>query len=103
MWGITWGVFLMGLPMLAGAAAFDCASSIATAGLCLAYALPIAFRLVFAHDTFEPGPFTLGRYGKWPCSYPSVLFCMHRSFHSACNNWDDGVSACDCPLPVALQ
>lgn len=61
VWGVTLGVFLLGLPMLAGATAFDCASSIATAGLCLAYAMPICFRLALAHDSFEPGPFTLGR------------------------------------------
>ena len=52
--------------MLGGAAAFDVASSIATAGLCLAYALPIGFRILFAHHSFEPGPFTLGRYCH-PC------------------------------------
>ena len=53
----------MGLPMLEGPAAFGIISSIATAGLCLAYALPIGLRLLFAHHSFEPGPFHLGRYG----------------------------------------
>ena len=62
VWGMTFAVFLLGLPMLGGATAFDTASSIATAGLCLAYALPIGFRIVFAHHSFEPGPFSLGRY-----------------------------------------
>ncbi len=62
MWGVTFAVFLMGLPILEGATAFGTSSSIATAGLCLAYALPIAFRFLFAHDNcLEPGPFSLGR------------------------------------------
>ena len=59
---MVFAVFLLGLPMLGGASAFDTASSIATAGLCLAYALPIGFRIMFAHHSFEPGPFSLGRY-----------------------------------------
>jgi len=68
VWGMTFAVFLLGLPMLGGAIAFDTASSIATAGLCLAYALPIGFRIVFAHHSFEPGPFSLGRYCH-PCLF----------------------------------
>ncbi|KAL0027332.1 hypothetical protein WJX79_001331 [Trebouxia sp. C0005] len=62
VWGITFAVFLLGLSMLGGVTAFDTASSIATAGLCLAYALPIGCRIVFAHHSFEPGPFSLGRW-----------------------------------------
>ena len=62
VWGIAFAVFLLGLPMLAGANAFNVSSSIATSGLCLAYALPISFRMLLARDSFEPGPFSLGRY-----------------------------------------
>ncbi len=62
VWGIAFAVFLLGLPMLAGANAFNVTSSIATSGLCLAYALPISFRMLLARGSFEPGPFSLGRY-----------------------------------------
>ena len=62
VWGIAFAVFLLGLPMLAGANAFNVSSSIATSGLCLAYALPISFRMLLARGSFEPGPFSLGRY-----------------------------------------
>ena len=61
VWGITFATFLMGLPLMAGATAFGTCSSIATAGLCIDYALPIGFRLFLAGDSFEPGPFTMGR------------------------------------------
>ncbi len=62
VWGIAFAVFLLGLPMLAGANAFNVSSSIATSGLCLAYALPISFRMLLARGSFEAGPFNLGRY-----------------------------------------
>ena len=61
VWGIAFAGFLMGLTLMQGAAAFGTCSSIASAGLCIDYALPIAFRLFLAGDSFEPGPFTLGR------------------------------------------
>ncbi|KAL0051808.1 hypothetical protein WJX82_002508 [Trebouxia sp. C0006] len=79
VWGMTFAVFLLGLPMLGGATAFDTASSIATAGLCLAYALPIGFRIVFAHHSFEPGPFSLGR---WSVTN-AVVACIWLLFASA--------------------
>lgn len=80
VWGMTFAVFLLGLPMLGGATAFDTASSIATAGLCLAYALPIGFRIVFAHHSFEPGPFSLGRY----CHLPPLSVHAFRTMRSVC-------------------
>ena len=61
VWGITLATLLMGLPLMVGASAFSTCSSIATAGLCIDYALPIGLRLFIAGDTFEPGPFTMGR------------------------------------------
>lgn len=55
------GAFLMGLPLLQGVTAFLATTSIATVGLALAYGLPIGLHM--AHrNSFEHGPFTLGRY-----------------------------------------
>lgn len=62
VWGIACAAFVMGLSLLHGAAVFNTCSSIASAGLCIDYALPIGFRLFLARNNFEPGPFTLGRY-----------------------------------------
>ena len=50
----------MGLPMLGGVNAFLATTSIATVGLALAYGFPIGLQLI-TRDTFEPGPFSLGR------------------------------------------
>lgn len=61
VWGITLATFLMGLPLIQGASVFNTCSSIATAGLCIDYAMPIGCRLFLAGDSFEPGPFTMGR------------------------------------------
>ena len=71
VWGIACGSFLMGLPILAGTAAFSACTSIASAGLFLAYGLPIGLRLIFAQHSFDPGPFTLGRVG--PLIAPEYL------------------------------
>lgn len=43
--------------------AFEAMVSIATIGLYIAYALPIFFRVTLARNSFNPGPFNLGRYG----------------------------------------
>ena len=61
VWGIACAAFVMGLTLLQGAAAFNTCSSIASAGLCIDYALPVGFRAILARSNFEPGPFTLGR------------------------------------------
>lgn len=61
VWGVTLATFLMGLPLIEGVSAFSTCSSIATAGLCIDYAMPIGCRLLFAGDSFEPGPFSMGR------------------------------------------
>ena len=76
VWGVAFAVFLLGLPMLAGANAFNVSSSIATSGLCLAYALPISFRMLLARDSFEPGPFSLGRYVQ-PNSIKAASYAVH--------------------------
>ncbi|DBA70637.1 TPA: hypothetical protein ACH3X2_012020 [Trebouxia sp. C0005] len=93
VWGITFAVFLLGLSMLGGVTAFDTASSIATAGLCLAYALPIGCRIVFAHHSFEPGPFSLGRWSIPNAAvaciwllFASAIFMLPQAFPVTGNN-----------------
>ncbi|KAL0051838.1 hypothetical protein WJX82_002885 [Trebouxia sp. C0006] len=78
VWGIAFAVFLLGLPMLAGANAFNVSSSIATSGLCLAYALPISFRMLLARGSFEPGPFSLGRWSI-PMGVIAVVWLLFAS------------------------
>ncbi|DBA92368.1 TPA: hypothetical protein ACH3X1_015773 [Trebouxia sp. C0004] len=78
VWGMTFGAFLMGLPILAGTAAFAACTSISTAGLSLAYGLPIGIRLVYAQNYFEPGPFALGRWST-TISLTAFLWLMFTS------------------------
>lgn len=61
VWGIAFGAFLMGLPLLGGTAAFLATTSIATAGLAMAYGTPILLRLI-CRQQFEAGPYNLGRW-----------------------------------------
>ncbi|KAG1765043.1 amino acid/polyamine transporter I [Suillus placidus] len=53
--------FLLGLPSLGSAVAFSAATSIATIGLYISYAIPIALR-VFYRKRFVRGPFHLGAF-----------------------------------------
>lgn len=57
--------------------------SIATVGLCIAYALPIFFRLTVGRHAFKPGPFNLGPFSLvlgWTAVLwvivVTVLFCL---------------------------
>ncbi|KLO10358.1 APC amino acid permease [Schizopora paradoxa] len=59
--------FILGLPSLGSSVAFAAATSIATIGLYVSYAIPIALRVVYRH-AFVRGPFHLG-----PFSYPVAL------------------------------
>ena len=60
VWGVVAGAFVMSLPLLQGVTAFLATTSIATVGLALAYGMPIGLHLI-NRNSFEPGPFTLGR------------------------------------------
>ncbi|KAF9203031.1 hypothetical protein BGZ49_006883 [Haplosporangium sp. Z 27] len=75
VWGIWLSCFvsgLLGLLYLVGPAAFSAITSIATIGLYISYGLPTFCRLVYARDTFEPGPISLGRF-----SFPiGVIACV---------------------------
>ena len=77
VWGITFATFLMGLPLMKGASAFGTCSSIATAGLCMDYALPIGCRLFLAGPNFEPGPFKIGRQALMLLSHSASCYYIH--------------------------
>ncbi|CAO2153388.1 unnamed protein product [Urochloa humidicola] len=51
----------MALPSLGSLVAFQAMASVSTTALCIAYALPILFRVMLARKSFMPGPFNLGR------------------------------------------
>ncbi|KAF8645298.1 hypothetical protein AX16_007925, partial [Volvariella volvacea WC 439] len=53
--------FILGLPSLGSSVAFAAATSIATIGLYISYAIPIALRII-NHQSFTRGPFHLGRF-----------------------------------------
>ncbi|EGN97718.1 hypothetical protein SERLA73DRAFT_92941 [Serpula lacrymans var. lacrymans S7.3] len=59
--------FILGLPSLGSSVAFSAATSIATIGLYISYAIPIALRVVY-RDRFVRGPFHLG-----PASLPVAI------------------------------
>ncbi|WVZ54609.1 hypothetical protein U9M48_005379 [Paspalum notatum var. saurae] len=52
----------MALPSLGSLVAFQAMASVSTMALCIAYALPILFRVTLARRSFVEGPFSLGRY-----------------------------------------
>ncbi|KII84881.1 hypothetical protein PLICRDRAFT_45714 [Plicaturopsis crispa FD-325 SS-3] len=59
--------FCLGLPSLGSTVAFSAATSIATIGLYISYAIPIALRVIYRRD-FVKGPFHLGMF-----SYPVAI------------------------------
>lgn len=77
--------FVMALPSLGSAVAFQAMVSIATVGLYVSYALPTFFRVTLAHRTFVQGPVNLGpRWVSltvgwvavtWTCII-TILFCL---------------------------
>ncbi|KAJ7641715.1 APC amino acid permease [Roridomyces roridus] len=64
--------FCLALPSLGSAVAFSAATSIATIGLYISYAIPIALRVIY-RDQFVRGPFHLGR-ASYPVAVISVLW-----------------------------
>ncbi|KAG0289423.1 hypothetical protein BGZ98_003829 [Dissophora globulifera] len=67
IWGIWLSCFvsaLLGLLYLINVVAFSAITSIATIGLYISYGLPTFCRLVYARDSFEPGPISLGRFSN---------------------------------------
>ncbi|KAI9059858.1 amino acid transporter, partial [Trametes sanguinea] len=69
--------FILALPSLGSSVAFSAVTSIATIGLYISYAIPIALRVVY-RNRFERGPFHLG-----PFSYPvAIISCVWIAFIS---------------------
>ncbi|KAH7906726.1 amino acid/polyamine transporter I [Hygrophoropsis aurantiaca] len=64
--------FLLALPSLGSAVAFSAATSIATIGLYISYAIPIALRVVY-RKRFVRGPFHLGVFSM-PIAIAAVLW-----------------------------
>jgi amino acid permease (GABA permease) len=62
IWLAAGGAFLLGVPYLFNATAYAAVTSIAVIGLYLAYISPVFLR-VRAGSRFEPGPWTLGKWG----------------------------------------
>src|SRR3954467_9890170 len=63
IWLAAGGAFVLGLPYLWNATAYAAVTSIAVIGLYVAYVLPTFLRLRQG-DSFEPGPWTLGRWSR---------------------------------------
>ena len=57
------GAFVLWLPYLYNPAAYFAVISIAVIGLYIAYGIPIFLRLR-AGDSFEPGPWNLGKWSR---------------------------------------
>ncbi|KAG2018590.1 GABA transporter [Coprinopsis cinerea AmutBmut pab1-1] len=66
--------FILGLPSLGSEVAFAAATSIATIGLYISYAIPIALRVIY-HDRFVRGPFHLGKF-SYPVAVVSVCWII---------------------------
>jgi len=64
--------FILGLPSLGSSVAFAAATSIATIGLYISYAIPIALRVV-NREYFVRGPFHLGAF-SYPIALSAVLW-----------------------------
>ncbi|KAH9943579.1 APC amino acid permease [Amylocystis lapponica] len=64
--------FILGLPSLGSSVAFSAATSIATIGLYISYAIPIALRVVY-RARFVRGPFHLGAF-SYPVAIAAVLW-----------------------------
>ncbi|KAK9806449.1 hypothetical protein WJX73_008244 [Symbiochloris irregularis] len=65
--------FILGLPLLNSQVAYSAVVSIGTIGNYIAYAIPILCRLTISRNSFEPGPFNLGRLSK-PVGWVAVLW-----------------------------
>ncbi|KAF9043773.1 APC amino acid permease [Hymenopellis radicata] len=69
--------FILGLPSLGSTVAFSAATSIATIGLYISYAIPIGLR-VLNRDQFVRGPFHLGKF-SYPIALTAVVWIMFIS------------------------
>lgn len=82
VWLAAFLSFCLALPSLGSAVAFSAATSIATVGLYISYALPVLVGLIFP-KYFRKGPFDLGKFSKpvailcclWVL-FITVVFCL---------------------------
>jgi amino acid transporter len=72
VWLAAFLAFCLSLPSLGSAVAFSAATSIATIGLDISYALPILIAAIWP-DHFAKGPFDLGRF-SWPVAVVACLW-----------------------------
>jgi amino acid transporter len=72
VWLAAASAFVLALPYLWNAAAYYAVTSIAVIGLYIAYVIPSFLRLR-AGDSFQPGPWNLGKWGK-PVAAISVVW-----------------------------
>ncbi|CAL5012298.1 unnamed protein product [Urochloa decumbens] len=86
---------VMALTSLGSQVAFQAMVSITTLGAYIAYALPIFFRVTTARESFEPGPFHLGKYGVavgWVAvvwvAFVTVVFCLPVAYPVAEANFN---------------
>lgn len=63
VWLAAFLAFCLALPSLGSSVAFSAATSIATIGLYISYALPILIALIWPSN-FEKGPFNLGNFSR---------------------------------------
>ncbi|WP_290050454.1 amino acid permease [Amycolatopsis solani] len=63
VWLAAGGALILALPYLWSATAYAAVTSIAVVGLYVAYVIPVFLR-VRRGDSFEPGPWSLGKWGK---------------------------------------
>ncbi|KAF9578897.1 hypothetical protein BGW38_005086 [Lunasporangiospora selenospora] len=54
--------FILGLPYIWSNTAYSAIVSVNTIASSISYLIPILCRIILARDTFEPGPFNLGRF-----------------------------------------
>jgi amino acid transporter len=72
IWLAAFLAFCLSLPSLGSAVAFSAATSIATIGLYISYALPILIAVIWP-ENFIKGPFSLGRF-SWPVAVVSCCW-----------------------------
>lgn len=71
IWLAAGGAFLLGLPYLWSPVAYFAITSIAVIGLYVAYVIPVFLR-VRAGSRFQPGPWTLGKWGPLVGTFATI-------------------------------
>ncbi|KKK19759.1 GABA permease [Aspergillus ochraceoroseus] len=73
IWGVICAAIIIGLLSLINAAASNALFSLAVAGNDLAWMTPIAARLIWGQEKFEPGLFYTGRFSK-PIAITAIVY-----------------------------